>query len=120
MSETTCKIFYIFPNLDKYEGECYHTSDGVVIRKGFGTQTSASGVTYTGEWNNDKMNGSGTLTHPSGAIYRGLFRNNMYHGKGTYRFPDGTEYNGTFNNNRLLHLNKWQEQGICYAFQIRG
>lgn len=37
------------------EGECCRTSDGVVIRKGSGTQTSASGVTYTGEWDNDKV-----------------------------------------------------------------
>lgn len=37
------------------EGECSRTSDGVVIRKGSGTQTSASGLTYTGEWGNDKV-----------------------------------------------------------------
>ncbi|XP_067311612.1 MORN repeat-containing protein 2 isoform X2 [Pseudorasbora parva] len=52
---TTLKISYIFPNGDKYEGECSRTSDGVVIRKGSGTQTSASGLTYTGEWDNDKV-----------------------------------------------------------------
>lgn len=40
------------------EGECCGTSDGVVIRKGSATQTSASGVTYTGEWDNDKVCGA--------------------------------------------------------------
>lgn len=37
------------------DGECCRTSDGVVIRKGSGTQTSASGLTYIGEWDNDKV-----------------------------------------------------------------
>ncbi len=37
------------------DGECCRASDGVVIRKGSGTQTSASGVTYIGEWDNDKV-----------------------------------------------------------------
>lgn len=37
------------------EGECCQTSDGVAMRKGFGTQTSSSGTMYTGEWNDDKV-----------------------------------------------------------------
>lgn len=117
MSETTTlKITYIFPNGDKYEGECSRTSDGVVIRKGSGTQTSASGLTYTGEWANDKMNGRGTLTHPSGAIYSGLFSDNMYHGKGTYRFPDGTKYTGNFHNNRLESDGEFTDsQGLVWT-----
>ncbi|XP_026116941.1 MORN repeat-containing protein 2 isoform X2 [Carassius auratus] len=122
MSEiTSLKISYIFPNGDKYEGECCRTSDGVVMRKGSGTQTSASGVTYTGEWDNDKMNGRGTLTHPSGAIYSGLFRDNMYHGKGTYRFPDGTEYTGTFNNNRFEGEGEFTDsQGLVWTGMFRN
>lgn len=39
----------------RLDGECCRTSDGVVMRKGFGTQTSVSGVTYTGEWDSDKV-----------------------------------------------------------------
>ncbi|KAL6478327.1 hypothetical protein MHYP_G00141620 [Metynnis hypsauchen] len=95
------KISFIFPNGDKYEGECGRTPDGVLIRQGIGTQISSSGTTYVGEWSNDKMNGSGTLSHPSGAVYEGQFRENMYHGRGTYSFPDGTKYSGTFNNSRF-------------------
>lgn len=37
------------------EGESYQTSDGVMMRSGFGTQTSSSGTTYTGEWNDEKV-----------------------------------------------------------------
>ncbi|KAF5904199.1 MORN repeat-containing protein 2 isoform X1, partial [Clarias magur] len=104
MSESEVfKVTYIFPNGDKYEGECCCISESdesqSVMRKGFGTQTSSSGTMYTGEWDNDKMNGRGTLSHPSGAVYKGQFRDNMYHGDGTYHFPDGTKYTGMFCNN---------------------
>ncbi|XP_066538322.1 MORN repeat-containing protein 2 isoform X2 [Hoplias malabaricus] len=95
------RVSFIFPNGDKYEGECVRTPNGVVVRQGFGTQISSTGTTYTGEWSDDKMNGSGTLSHPSGAMYEGQFRENMYHGLGKYSFPDGTNYSGTFNNNRF-------------------
>ncbi|XP_076850707.1 MORN repeat-containing protein 2 isoform X2 [Brachyhypopomus gauderio] len=92
-------VSFMFPNGDQY-GECCCTSDGVVIRKGAGTQISSCGTTYVGEWDNDMMNGTGSLTHPSGAVYKGQFHDNKYHGNGTYFFPDGTKYCGTFNNNR--------------------
>ncbi|KAK1793055.1 hypothetical protein P4O66_011390, partial [Electrophorus voltai] len=101
-------VSYIFPNGDKYEGECCRTSDGVVMRKGTGTQISSSGAVYIGEWNNDMMSGTGTLTHPSGAVYKGQFQDNRYHGNGTYFFPDGTKYCGTFNNNRCYRTSPRQ------------
>ncbi|KAL0964548.1 hypothetical protein UPYG_G00325470 [Umbra pygmaea] len=94
-------VSYIFPNGDRYEGECSRSSDGVVLRRGMGKHTSAGGVTYTGEWHDDKINGKGTLEHPSGAMYEGDFKDNMYHGAGTYSFPDGSRYCGSFSNNRL-------------------
>ncbi|MCJ8736509.1 hypothetical protein PDJAM_G00013430 [Pangasius djambal] len=115
------QVSYIFPNGDKYEGECCHTSDGVVMRKGFGTQTSSSGTTYTGEWNDDKMNGRGTLSHPSGAVYKGQFRDNMYHGSGTYHFPDGTKYSGTFSNNRLEGEGEFTDlEGLVWTGNFHG
>ncbi|KAF7658445.1 hypothetical protein LDENG_00012420 [Lucifuga dentata] len=94
-------ISYIFPNGDKYEGECSRSTSGVMMRSGSGTHTSASGIIYTGEWHEDKMHGRGTLQHPSGAVYEGEFKDNMYHGTGTYTFPDGSSYTGPFNENRL-------------------
>ncbi|KAM6984750.1 MORN repeat-containing protein 2-like [Aplochiton taeniatus] len=100
--EGTLRVSYIFPNGDKYEGECYRSVDGVVVRSGTGKHISANGIIYTGKWHDDKMNGRGRLEHPSGAVYEGEFKDNMYHGSsGTYTFPDGTKYTGSFNKNRL-------------------
>ncbi|XP_042259324.1 MORN repeat-containing protein 2 isoform X1 [Thunnus maccoyii] len=99
--EEPVKVNYIFPNGDRYEGECSRSASGVITRSGFGKHTSASGVIYTGEWHEDKMHGRGTLQHPSKAKYEGEFKDNMYHGTGTYTFPDGSMYTGHFNKNRL-------------------
>uniref|UniRef100_A0A672ZLI4 MORN repeat containing 2 n=1 Tax=Sphaeramia orbicularis TaxID=375764 RepID=A0A672ZLI4_9TELE len=98
---TILKLSYIFPNGDKYEGEYCSSASGVMVRSGTGKHTSASGIIYTGEWQDDKMNGKGTLQHPSGAQYEGEFKDNMYHGTGKYTFPDGSIYTGHFHQNRL-------------------
>ncbi|XP_028306244.1 MORN repeat-containing protein 2 isoform X2 [Gouania willdenowi] len=95
------KISYIFPNGDKYEGGCSMSAAEVLVRSGMGKHTSTCGLTYTGEWHDDKMHGTGTLQHPSGASYEGEFHENMYHGNGTYTFPDGSLYKGQFHMNRM-------------------
>ncbi|XP_008298805.1 MORN repeat-containing protein 2 isoform X2 [Stegastes partitus] len=129
--EGLVKVSYVFPNGDKYEGECSRSECGAIVRSGNGKHTSASGVTYIGEWHEDKvciccvsthcdktlsgcmllshalslclsqMHGRGTLQHPSGAVYEGEFKGNMYHGTGTYTFPDKSVYKGHFQENRL-------------------
>ncbi|KAM6460986.1 MORN repeat-containing protein 2 isoform 2-T2 [Liasis olivaceus] len=65
------KISFIFPNQDKYDGDCTRTLDGVLERNGYGVHTTADGIIYRGTWKNDKMNGLGRLEHPSGAVYEG-------------------------------------------------
>ncbi|XP_062429513.1 MORN repeat-containing protein 2 isoform X2 [Rhea pennata] len=98
------KVSFVFPNKDTYEGECTRTAEGVLKRNGFGVHTSPGGVTYAGNWENDKMNGTGRLEHPSGAVYEGEFKDNMFHGVGTYTFPNGAKYIGPFNENKaILH-----------------
>uniref|UniRef100_A0A8C6KLM2 Uncharacterized protein n=1 Tax=Nothobranchius furzeri TaxID=105023 RepID=A0A8C6KLM2_NOTFU len=52
---------------------------------GMGTHTSASGVVYSEEWCDDKMQGRGSLQHPSRTRYEGEFKD-MYHSTGTYIF----------------------------------
>ncbi|KAM8909832.1 MORN repeat-containing protein 2 isoform 1-T1 [Spinachia spinachia] len=100
--EGPINVSYIFPNGDKYEGECSRSASGGVTRSGAGKHMSAGGIIYTGEWLKDKqMHGRGTLFHPSGALYEGEFKDNTYHGKGTYTFPDGSTYKGHFHYNRL-------------------
>ncbi|KAK0053934.1 MORN repeat-containing protein 2 [Biomphalaria pfeifferi] len=98
--EITSGVF-IFPNGDKYEGDCIQTELGSLERNGQGTHTSVSGIVYEGSWANDNMNGKGKLTHPSNAVYEGDFVNNQFHGHGKYTWPDGSYYVGTFLENRL-------------------
>ncbi|XP_034019248.1 MORN repeat-containing protein 2 [Thalassophryne amazonica] len=93
---------YIFPNGDKYEGESSRSESGVMMRSNTGEYISADGVTYTGQWHEDKFDGRGTLRHPCGAVYEGEFKDNMYHGTGTYTFSDGSIYTGQFEKNRLV------------------
>ncbi|XP_028676204.1 MORN repeat-containing protein 2-like [Erpetoichthys calabaricus] len=95
------KIKFIFSNGDVYDGECRKSPEDIIMRSGQGTQTSASGIIYTGQWSNDKMNGTGRLQHPSGATYEGEFGDNMFHGRGTYTFQNGTKYIGDFVENKL-------------------
>uniref|UniRef100_A0A7M4EXW3 MORN repeat containing 2 n=1 Tax=Crocodylus porosus TaxID=8502 RepID=A0A7M4EXW3_CROPO len=95
------KVSFVFPNKDKYDGECTRTPDGVLERNGNGVHATSDGITYTGNWKNDKMNGFGRLEHPSGAVYEGEFKDNMFHGTGMYTFPNGAKYTGNFNENKL-------------------
>uniref|UniRef100_UPI00398EE153 MORN repeat-containing protein 2 isoform X2 n=1 Tax=Pristiophorus japonicus TaxID=55135 RepID=UPI00398EE153 len=91
----------IFPNEDRYNGECRRTEDGGLERNGFGTHTTANGIIYAGQWSGDKINGTGKLEHPSGAIYEGEFKDSTFHGMGTYTWPNGLKYIGNFNENKL-------------------
>ncbi|XP_055099437.1 MORN repeat-containing protein 2 [Symphalangus syndactylus] len=95
------KISFIFPNGDKYDGDCTRTSSGIYERNGIGIHTTPNGIVYTGSWKDDKMNGFGRLEHFSGAVYEGQFKDNMFHGLGTYTFPTGAKYIGNFNENRV-------------------
>ncbi|XP_049508674.1 MORN repeat-containing protein 2 [Panthera uncia] len=95
------KINFVFPNGDKYDGDCTRTSSGIFERNGIGIHTTPNGIVYTGSWKDDKMNGFGRLEHFSGAVYEGHFKDNMFHGLGTYTFPTGAKYTGNFNENRV-------------------
>ncbi|XP_071064770.1 MORN repeat-containing protein 2 [Dasypus novemcinctus] len=95
------KISFIFPNGDKYDGDCTRTASGIFERNGIGIHTTPNGIVYIGSWKDDKMNGFGRLEHFSGAVYEGHFKDNMFHGLGTYIFPTGAKYTGNFNENRV-------------------
>ncbi|XP_042189423.1 MORN repeat-containing protein 2 isoform X2 [Callorhinchus milii] len=95
------KVNIIFPNEDRYDGECIKSEDGIVERNGTGIHTTPSGIVYTGNWKNDKMDGFGKLEHASGAIYEGEFKDNMFHGTGIYTWPNGLKYIGKFNENKM-------------------
>lgn len=115
------KVSYIFPNGDRYEGECSRSAYGALVRSGAGKHTSASGITYTGEWHEDKMHGRGTMQYPSGAQYEGEFKDNMYNGTGIYTFPDGSMCKGHFHNNRLEGDGAFiSAQGLFWTGEFHG
>ncbi|BFZ21258.1 hypothetical protein BsWGS_24297 [Bradybaena similaris] len=94
-------VVFMFPNGDRYEGECIIADGDSLERSGTGTHITATGIVYQGSWEKDRMNGKGKLTHPSSATYEGDFVNNQFHGQGKYTWPDGSFYEGQFVENRL-------------------
>ncbi|XP_070284685.1 MORN repeat-containing protein 2 [Myotis yumanensis] len=120
-TEEVYKINFIFPNGDKYDGDCTRTPFGIVERNGIGVHTTPNGIIYTGNWKDDKMNGFGRLEHFSGAVYEGYFKDNMFHGLGTYIFPSGAKYTGNFNENRVEGEGQYTDiQGLewCGTFHF--
>ncbi|XP_040285531.1 MORN repeat-containing protein 2 [Bufo bufo] len=96
------QISLVFPNGDTYDGECRRSAAGALERSGMGVNRSPNGVTYTGSWKHDRMQGLGKLEHPSGAIYEGEFIDNKFHGRGTYTFSNGAQYIGNFTENKMI------------------
>ncbi|XP_068088297.1 MORN repeat-containing protein 2 [Hyperolius riggenbachi] len=108
-------ISFVFPNGDTYDGQCARSAGGVLERNGEGVNKTPNGVTYTGSWEKDKMNGIGRLEHPSGAIYEGEFSDNVFHGVGTYTFPSGAQYTGGFSKNKMMGEGEYVDaSGLCW------
>ncbi|XP_055478172.1 MORN repeat-containing protein 2 [Psammomys obesus] len=115
-SSEVYRIEFIFPNGDKYDGDCTRTQSGSYERNGMGIHTTPNGIVYTGSWKDDKMNGFGRLEHFSGAVYEGQFKDNMFHGLGTYTFPSGAKYTGNFNENRVEGEGEYTDiQGLQWS-----
>ncbi|KAI5125154.1 Morn Repeat-Containing Protein 1 [Manis pentadactyla] len=49
------KVNFVFPNGDKYDGDCTRTSSGIFERNGIGIHTTPNGIIYTGSWKDDKI-----------------------------------------------------------------
>lgn len=67
----------------------------------FGTFTWSDGGTYSGEWQNGKMQGQGTYTQANGNIYVGQWEDNNRHGQGTYTWKDGRIWQGEWSKSEL-------------------
>ncbi|KAI8897629.1 hypothetical protein BC833DRAFT_592995 [Globomyces pollinis-pini] len=88
---------FIFPSGSKYDGE-YKEVEGLLIRNGQGVHyCNLTQSTYTGQWENDKMNGKGRIDFASGAHYEGLWKDNQYQGQGVYGWSDGSTLSGEWN-----------------------
>ncbi|ETO78252.1 hypothetical protein F444_06744 [Phytophthora nicotianae P1976] len=79
-------------------------------RHGHGTYTFVGGSSYTGNFNNDHVEGRGTMTYSNGNVYKGDFMNAEKHGEGVYRWRDGSVYSGHFEHGFIRGFGK-----IVYA-----
>ncbi|XP_069091209.1 MORN repeat-containing protein 2 isoform X2 [Pleurodeles waltl] len=48
-------ISFVFPNGDKYDGECTRTPSGTLERNGTGIHITPNGIIYEGNWRDDRM-----------------------------------------------------------------
>lgn len=69
------------------------------LKNGYGEMWK-NGVTYKGNWMDDKLDGVGRMDWPSGQIYEGSFARDFRHGEGTMTFPNGDQYVGSWKNGR--------------------
>jgi hypothetical protein len=75
----------------------------------FGTEASAIGIKYVGEYEDGWYHGQGTYTFANGDKYVGEFKYNDFNGQGTYTLANGNKYVGEWEND------KRNGQGIEYA-----
>ena len=78
------------------DGKCFSPKNGQA------TFTYPNGMTYVGEWKDDKRHGQGTYTFPEGTRYVGEFKDDKVHGQGTTTSPDGTTYVGEWKDGELV------------------
>ena len=58
------------------------------------------GLTYVGEWKNNKIHGKGILIYPDGEKYEGDFKFQQRDGLGTSVWSNGDKYVGEFKNDK--------------------
>jgi len=56
---------------------------------GNGTYKWATGIIYTGEFKDNKINGQGKCIHKDGTTYEGEWKDGVQHGKGKLTNPQG-------------------------------
>lgn len=78
----------------------YVKLDGVKIRQGKGTYKDGD-EKYTGEWENDCMQGNGTYAFATGDVYEGGFSKNAFDGMGRYTWKNGAVYDGEWRWNKM-------------------
>jgi hypothetical protein len=69
------------------------------LKVGYGEMWK-NGVTYKGNWQDDKLDGIGRMDWPSGQVYEGSFARDFRNGEGTMTFPNGDQYVGSWRNGR--------------------
>ena len=80
---------YHWPSGDRYEGEFVNGLKQGDNCKFFWHDGCEDGLTYEGEYMNDKQHGNGYKTWNDGRSYQGQFVGNEMEGHGTMNFPNG-------------------------------
>jgi hypothetical protein len=65
------------------------------------------GITYLGEWVDDKPDGFGVLTYPDGRRYEGAMLKGLRHGYGKLLRTDGSTYEGDYKDDT------WTGRGVA-------
>jgi len=97
----------------------------------FGTETSASGTKYVGEYENGWYHGQGTFTFSNGDKYVGEFKYNDFNGQGTYTLASGNKYIGGWENDKrngrgieydysgsITKQGRWENGSLVQSFAV--
>lgn len=69
------------------------------MKNGYGEMWK-NGVTYKGNWVDDKLDGIGRMDWPSGQSYEGQYARDLRNGKGTMTYPNGDQFVGSWKEGR--------------------
>jgi hypothetical protein len=78
----------------------------------------AKGLTYEGDWLNNRKDGIGIESYKDGSRYQGEHKNGVKHGIGTYFWDDGSIYEGEWKYNLMdgYGIYKFKDGSICSGF----
>jgi hypothetical protein len=76
------------------------------------------GITYEGEWLNNRKDGIGIEIYKDGSKYMGEHKNGVKQGLGTYFWSDGSKYEGEWKYNLMdgYGIYKFKDGSICSGF----
>lgn len=98
---TTGKGLFVFKDGTRYHGEWKAGADGVKRKHGKGMLKEYAGLSYEGDWMDDKKHGHGEEVHISGNHYVGKYCNGVFEGLGTFTWGNGAIYEGEWKNGKL-------------------
>ena len=80
----------------------------------------AKGLTYEGDWLNNRKDGIGIESYKDGSRYQGEHKNGVKHGIGTYFWDDGSIYEGEWKYNLMdgYGIYKFKDGSICSGFWL--
>lgn len=97
-------------NFAIYNG--FYKVDNLPLENGICRLEWGDGNSYTGQFQNNSINGYGIYKFSDGARYEGFWQNNLKHGLGSLYYPDGSKLQGEFRND--------SPNGKCILYSINN